>query len=80
MGFVGSFVEAVQHVEEVLDVGEVLGGLVVGAADSVTVGVGGDGWDQADQSVDLFVSGVLVFVDALAGEGGVGFGVQRRIG
>ena len=48
MGFVVLFVELVEHEEEVFNIPCMLWRLVVFSADSVSEGVGGNGWDPSE--------------------------------
>jgi len=77
--FEGFLVQSVQHVEEVLDVAQVLARQVVLSSDSVSVGVGCDGWCYSHKSIDLLISEHFIFVDILSGQGGVGFWFLGRV-
>ena len=62
------FVEPVQHVEEVLNISETFMRFVVLSSDSVSVGISCDSWNTSQQSIDLFVSDLFVFVDRFSNQ------------
>ena len=80
MRVVVSLVEVVQHVKEIFDVGESFLGHVVGPADAVAVGLGSNCGCAAQQTVDLFVAGLLVLVDVLSRQSRVGTGMHGAHG
>ncbi len=76
VGFEVSFVELVEHEEEVLDVACVFVGFVVLPTDPVAVGIGSDRGDAAQQAINLLISHLFILVHGLTDKGGVLFGME----
>lgn len=57
------FVELVHHEEEVLNVAQIFMRIVILAADAMAIGICGNCGNQTQKTIDLFVSGVDIFVD-----------------
>jgi len=49
-------VQVVQHVEEVLDVAQVLLRHIEGSSDTNAIAVGSDSWCSTQQSMNLFIA------------------------
>lgn len=80
MWFVVGFIEVVKHIQEIFDITEIFRGHVVLATCSVTVGVGSDGGDKTQKSVNLFVSGKDIFVNLFSSQSWVGLWLECGIG
>lgn len=73
-----SFIELIKHEEEVLNISCVLMRFIIFSSDPVAVGIGSDRRHSSKQTVNLFVSDLLVLVDSLANKRGVLLGMQGR--
>ena len=63
VGFVVTFVEMIEHVEEIFNIAQVLSWHIVLSTNSVSIRIGSNGWHQTQKSVNLFVSGEDIFID-----------------
>lgn len=66
MGSVGVLVEFVQHVEEVLDIADILSRYVVLSAYSMSIGIGSQCGDITQNTINLLIPDLFVFVYGLA--------------
>lgn len=73
-----SLIELIKHEEEVLNVSCVLMRFIIFSSDPVAVGIGSDSRHTSKQTVNLFVSDLLILVDSLANKRRVLFGMEGR--
>ena len=71
MRFEFGLIESVEHKQEVFDVVKVLRRLIIRLADSMSVGVGSDGWNNTQKSVELLVPVVEILVERFSSQCGI---------
>lgn len=60
------FIEEIEHIEEIFNVGKIFMGHIILSADSVPIGIGCDSGYKSQQSVDLFISDIDILIDGLS--------------
>ena len=76
--FVFRLIESIEHIKEVFNISKVFLWLIVASSNTMSVGIGCEGWDITEQSVNLLVSDFLVIINFLSSESRVCLGMQSR--